>query len=181
MNLHSVILDDFLADFDRWRAWMDKAAYADVTSPVDGVVYPGICSTLPADLGREIAQNIETFIGKMTINHLFARLSLANSRPPHWAHHDGSMGAYSLMIYMNRPEHCEGGTALLRHRYGDVSQEEWARDTNRHDQWHLLSVCEMQPNRAFLFRADQMHAALPVGGFGTTAQNGRLVITAFIG
>lgn len=179
MILTAMTADDFLDDFARWRSWLDDAAYADITNDADGVVYPGICAELPAELQSEISYKLGLICEVTKINYLFARLSVSGMNPPHWAHHDGAMGKRSLMLYMNRPEHCEGGTAMLRHRDGEPSPEVWARDTNKPQQWRLESVCEMKPNRAFMFRADQWHAAMPRGGFGTDARNGRLVITAF--
>lgn len=179
MRLTSSIIDDFLDDFARWRAWLDEATYADVTNDADGVVYPGICGDLPGELQDEIRYKLVASAGVTKVNYLFARLSVTGSNPPHWAHHDGSMGARSLMLYMNRPQHCDGGTAMLRHRDGEPSPEVWARDTNDAARWHLESVCHMRTNRAFVFRADQWHAALPRGGFGRDAYDGRLVITAF--
>ena len=179
MNLTSLIIDDFLDDFDRWRAWLDEATYADITNDADGVAYPGICAGLPHELQGEIAYKLQLVAGMTKVNYLFARLSVEGANPPHWAHHDGAMGARSLMLYMNRAEHCDGGTAMLRHRDGDPSPDVWARDTNKPQQWRLESVCEMKPNRAFIFRADQWHAAMPLGGFGRDARDGRLVITCF--
>lgn len=173
------IIDGFLPQFDAWRVFADHAEYADVVSPVDGVVYPGI-----VDLSS-VKPFFEALLSRATcrpvsINHLFMRLSLDGAVPPHWAHHDALMGVQSMMLYMNRPEHCEGGTALLEHVSGaDPDDETWLRDTNRPEQWRTLSVCPMVTNRAFIFPAGMWHAALPRGGFGRTAQDGRLVLTAF--
>lgn len=177
--MHSLIIDDFLDDFERWRACLDATSYVDITSDADGVVYPGICAELPQELQGEIRYKLQAVAGLTKVNYLFARLSIEGASPPHWAHHDGAMGARSLMLYMNRPEHCDGGTAMLRHKEGDPSPQVWARDTNKPQQWHLESVCPMHANRAFIFRADQWHAAMPLGGFGKTARDGRLVITCF--
>ncbi len=173
------VLDDFLPEFVRWRAFADGAYYADVVSPVDGVAYPGIVDLSQAAplfvglLGRAMGRPV-------SINHLFMRLSLAGMHPPHWAHHDALMGDWSMMLYLCRPEHCEGGTALLEHVSGtDPDDATWTRDTNRPEQWRTLSVCPMATNRAFIFPARMWHAALPKGGFGTSAADGRLVLTAF--
>ena len=179
MRLHSQIVDGFLEDFHRWRAWLDAARYDDFVSEVDGVTYPGICAPLPGELQEELRFKLQAVAGLQRMNWLFARLSVLGAHPPHWAHHDASMGAWSMMLYMNRAEHCDGGTALLRHKQDEITQEQWARDTNRPERWHLESVCPMAPNRAFIFRADQWHAAMPLGGFGGDVRDGRLVITAF--
>lgn len=173
---HSIIIDDFLPDFDDWRAWADKQRYAPVVNPADGVEYPGICKEVPTFGTRMRLEAIMQHPVK--INAAFMRLSLAGVQVPHQAHHDALMGQYSLMLYLNRAEHCQGGTSLVRHVSGD-DLAHWERDTNRPEMWSVYSLCEMRPNRAFIFRADLMHRAEPVGAFGTDPTNGRLVYTAF--
>lgn len=176
--LHSMIIDDFHPDFEGLREFADYGEFGEVVSPADGVKYPGICpmrdvgvsALLAAALGRPV-----------TVGYQFMRLSLAGAEPPHWAHHDGTMGDYSLMLYMTRAEYCRGGTALLEHlEHGlDVPDEIWKRDTNQRSQWRQISMCPMLPNRAFIFRSSLWHAAMPFGGFGGDAYDGRLVLTAF--
>lgn len=182
MNLHSQIIDDFLPGFDVWRGMADRVEYRDVVSPTDGVTYPGIVDL--SGLKMDFAGLLADVMGRpVTVNHLFLRLSLAGSKPPHWAHHDGLMGQYSLMVYLNRPEHCAGGTALLEHADewcdGPPDDATWLRDTNDPDMWRIVSRCPMVTNRAFIFRANLWHAALPLGGFGSGPEDGRLVLTAF--
>lgn len=176
MTPHSIIVDDFLPDFDDWRAWADKQTYSPLINPADGVEYPGICKDVPVYGTRLRLEAIMQHPVK--INAAFMRLSLEGSRAPHQAHHDGLMGQYSLMMYMNRPEHCQGGTGLVRHVSGD-DLTHWETDHSDPDKWRVYSLCEMKANRAFIFRANLMHRAEPIGGFGTDATNGRLVYTAF--
>lgn len=177
MNLHSLVLDDFLPDFSGWRAWADTAHFSDVINPADGVSYPGICDAVPTFGTR---QRLESVMGRQVrINALFMRLSLEGVQVPHQAHNDAVMGKFSMMLYLNRPEHCRGGTSLLRHIEREPDKETWERDTNDPEMWEVLSLCQMKSNRAFIFRSDLWHRAEPIGGFGTTAVDGRLVLTAF--
>lgn len=174
--MHSLIVDDWLYDFDGWRRWADGLDYEDALNPADGVLYPGIYRDVPR---WGIRQRLAPLFGQVQINALFLRLSMAGVSVPHQAHNDALMGRYSLMVYMNRSEHCQGGTSLVRHVDGDISQEVWQRDTNITEQWRVTSMCDMQPNRAFIFRADLMHRAEPIAGFGANATDGRLVMTCF--
>ncbi len=174
MNLHSLIVDDFLSDFDMWRSLADEATYADVVNPHDGVTYPGIGTKVPSWGIRERIQGVMG--APVRINRAFMRLSLEGSKAPHQAHHDGVMGQYSLMVYLNRPEHCRGGTELVRHVQSD---EMWPTDHSIPEAWRAYSVCQMATNRAFIFRASLMHRAMPLFGFGSDARDGRLVYTAF--
>ncbi len=176
--LHSVILDDFLPDFAGWRAWADGLTYRDEVNPVDGVTYPGICREVPTFGTRA---RLSAIMGRpITLNRLFLRLTLEGMTVPHHAHHDAAMGEFSMMVYLNRAEHCAGGTALIEHISGvDPDVETWQRDTNRAHMWRDVSLCQMAPNRAFVFRSNLWHRAEPIGGFGTDAANGRLVMTGF--
>lgn len=173
------IIDDFLsADvFNMLRKHCDTLSYAGVTNPVDGVLYPGISVDIP--------QAVRLYFGQPKF--LFMRLSLAGVPVPHQAHTDTLMGELSMMFYLNRQEHCQGGTSLVRHKAtGMVSdpqtpEEEviWKRDTNKPAAWEIYEMAEMQPNRVVVFPAKLMHRAEPLGGFGNNAKNGRLVMTAF--
>lgn len=184
MKPHSIIIDDFLEDFDGWRNWADTCDYTSITNPRDGLAYEGIFTQVPT---YGVQRRLSLILGaEARIRTIFLRLSLLGMKAPHQAHTDAIMGQYSMMLYLNRPQHCEGGTALVRHYTGldsNPANEEqealWKRDTNDRAMWHVYSMCEMKSNRAFIFRADLMHTALPYGGFGVDATDGRLVMTAF--
>jgi hypothetical protein len=173
------VIDDFLpADiFTMLRNHCDKIPYAGITNPVDGVVYP--------DISIDIPNVVKQFFGQPKT--LFMRLSLAGVKAPHQAHTDTSMGQQSLMLYLTRAQHCKGGTSLVEHKEtgmrSDPRDEEelniWRRDTNNPKAWKVYEQADMVPNRVALFPANLMHRAEPVGGFGTNAENGRLVLTAF--
>lgn len=184
MKLHSLIVDDFLDDFAGWRAWADTLDYVSIENPADSVSYPGIFKEMPTwGLTKRLSAVMRA---EVRLKALFMRLSLKGVPVPHQAHNDAVMGDYSLMIYMNRREHCSGGTELVRHAEGmdgvprnAIELNTWQNDTNRSEMWTAYSQCEMRPNRAFIFDASLMHRAIPIGGFGTDATNGRLVMTAF--
>lgn len=173
------IIDDFLpADvFAMLRKHCDEISYAGVVNPVDKIVYP--------DISIDIPYKVKQFLGAPKT--MFMRLSLAGVKAPHQAHTDTLMGTQSLMLYLTRLIHCRGGTSLVRHNETGMTsdpltfEEEaiWRRDTNNPRAWHVYDMAIMVPNRAVLFDAKLMHRAEPVGGFGTDAKNGRLVLTAF--
>jgi len=176
---HFEIIDDFLPQdvFTALRQHCDKLSYSGVASPVDGVIYPGISLDIP--------EFVKVFLG--CPKTLFMRLSLKGVEAPHQAHTDSVMGTRSLMLYLNRSEHCQGGTSLVRHEHTGMRRDPktpeelaiWELDTNRRTAWQIYDIAKMQPNRAAIFDAGLMHRAEPVGGFGENAQNGRLVLTAF--
>lgn len=173
------IIDEFLPTrmFELLRKHCDSLDYSGVVNPVDGVKYPGISVDIPKVV-------LPWFGNPKTI---FMRLSLPGMEAPHQAHTDTLMGEESLMLYLCRPEHCRGGTALVRHKATKMDfnprteegAEIWRQDTNVPEAWEVYELAAMQPNRAAIFDASLMHRAEPIGGFGTDAKNGRLVLTAF--
>lgn len=182
MRMSSLIVDDFLEDFSRWRKWLDGAEYRDVSSGVDGVTYPHICSDLDEELRGELVYKLRAWTTRDAyVKHMFARMSPHGVRAPHAAHNDAAMGQWSMMLYMNRAEHCRGGTALLEYgpHAGEPTREEWLEHTNCLEMWRDVGHCDMRPNRAFIFPAAQWHCALPSSGFGHDSSDARMVITAF--
>lgn len=181
-NIH--VIDSFLPEevYARLRTHADGLAFDGVRNPVDGVVYPGISTDIP----DEVRSWVRIMAGA-DIKMLFMRLSLAGVPVPHQAHTDSVMGRTSLMLYLNRVEHCQGGTQLVFHRQtgmlADPRDERelkaWQEDTNKPEAWAVYEQADMKPNRAFIFPARLMHRAAPIGGFGADATNGRLVLTAF--
>lgn len=182
------VVDGFLQDFESLRTIADDLDYAGVRNPVDGVVYPGISTAIPDSVKQEIVCRTSTILGAgVSPAALFMRLSLKGVPVPHQAHTDSTMGQWSLMLYLNRTQHCEGGTALLRHSstgldsdpQDQIQERIWKTDTNRPDKWTVTQMAAMRPNRAFIFPSYRMHRAEPVGGFGDNKKNGRLVLTMF--
>ncbi|MES2367708.1 MAG: hypothetical protein V4563_17660 [Pseudomonadota bacterium] len=177
----------FLDHFDALRAHCDGVLFDGLTNPVDGVFYPGVSIDIPDYVKQEVAEKLSILEdGEIRINALFLRLSLEGVKAPHQAHTDTVMGKKSMMLYLNRPEDCCGGTALVKHVSGmdrnpisEVQELIWLKDTNTPDKWEVTHLCRMQPNKAFIFDADLMHRAEPVSGFGSNPINGRLVLTAF--
>jgi len=180
-------IQNFLSDFPSFRTHCDSLTYAGIVSPADGVLYPGISLDIPEAIQTEIAYKLAVKErAPVRVHLMFLRLSLEGVDAPHQAHTDTIMGKRSMMLYLNHPEDCYGGTALVCHESGmntDPQNEEelalWTADTNNPSKWHIQSLCRMETNKAFLFDANRMHRAEPVGGFGTDATNGRLVLTAF--
>lgn len=187
MKLYSLVVDDFLSDFNAAREWADTATFKDVENPADGVRYPLIASELPVSLKKEIEFNLLLLMGApVQMAATFMRLSPAGVYVPHQVHTDKLMGEWSMMLYMNRPEHCNGGTSVLKHINGmdqhpatEDDVQVWNEDMNDAGKWIITDFARMKTNRAFIFRSDLFHRAEPVGGFGRGPRNGRLVCTAF--
>lgn len=171
--------NDFLPErlFNRLRKHCDSASFAGVRNPVDGVIYPNICTDIP--------EEVFEYLGAPKT--VFMRLSLSGVVAPHQAHTDTLMGAKSLMLYLTRKEYCQGGTSFVEHIETGMRSDPqdavelaiWQRDTNTPQAWGVYALAKMVTNRAIIFDASLMHRAEPIGGFGTDAADGRLVLTAF--
>lgn len=181
------IVDNFLDDWPSFRGYCDKLTYEDVENPADNVAYPGISLAIPTAIEAEVIKRAEYFMGSITPNFMFLRLTTEGMDCPHQAHTDASMGDYSLMLYMNRIEDCIGGTSLVAHKECGLFEQPinekqlkiWEEDHSKKDKWQITNICSMRPNRAFIFDAKLMHRAEPVGGFGDSSLDGRLVLTMF--
>ena len=149
-------------------------------------MYPDICMNIAKAISREVTDKLDALFKRTIKNEMmFLRMSPAGVQPPHYVHHDKSMGDYSLMIYLNTKE--RAGTGLFRHKdigmtyapedqfYEAIAQS----DTKKMDKWYMYSLCEMQENRAYIFDSGYLHAAMPVGGFGLDQASSRIVLTCF--
>lgn len=182
------VVDNFVDNFAGLRAHCDSLSYEGAVNPVDGILYPGISLDIPESVASEIASKISKEVGVELTGHLmFIRMTDSDTVQPHHAHNDATMGDYGMLLYLNRSEHCTGGTSFVRHigtgmtgSPKDLEQESiWKRDTNTDDAWEVLDMVEMKPNRALIFDTRDMHRAEPVNGFGHSAEDGRLVLTCF--
>ena len=64
---------------------------------------------------------------------MFMRMSPEGVHVPHAAHHDGSMGNYRMMLYLNREPDCQGGTELLSYlTTGDAAGNEENAEQVKH-------------------------------------------------
>lgn len=187
MNFHSIIIDDFLDKGEDFRKYAINQSYDGVTSPWDNIKYPDISIKVPENIQREIKYIIEDMTGAYVhVQSIFMRMSKEGVQAPHQAHTDKIMGDYTFLLYLNKDEDCIGGTDILEHIDGmkvhPTTKEEialWEKDTNIPEKWVKTGFCPMKFNRAFILRSDLFHRSQPLGGFGTTAENSRLVLVMF--
>ena len=179
-------IDNFLEQYSSLKDFADnKATFADVENPVDGVSYPLICTEIPESIKSEIVDQLSMFMHRLIENPtIFIRMSPAGVHCPHVFHNDISMGNFSFMLYMdNRPN--DAGTGLFMHagtggRFPTPETiEEESRDINNPDAWIQYDMAESYENRGALFDANLYHAALPFGGYGKTQAESRKVLTCF--
>lgn len=194
MDRFALVVDDFYPDFGVVRGWADKAEFAHIMSPVDGVKYPFICSEVPHDIWWQTRKGVCAAMGlegwQLDHKYTFARMSPHEAPQPHMIHTDSIMADWQVVVYLNRPEHCEhrgAGTALVRHwqtgaELNPTTPEEvaiWERDVNLPWTWEKTLWVGMKSNRAAIFRSNRYHMALPVKGFGHDNYDARMVLVMF--
>lgn len=180
-----VQIDNFIDSYSQLKDYAFTADFSGVKNPIDGVIYPHICASLPEAINNEILVNIANTLGREPESvTMFMRRSPSGVPVPHIAHTDNSMGRYSLMLYMN--DCPEGGTAFIRHKktgmmyapeasdFVDLA----AKDQNDLMAWAVVEQAMMKENRAVIFDSGLFHCAMPVGGFGEGAE-ARTVLTVF--
>jgi len=181
-------IDGFLDDFDSFRNHCDSVDYCGEVNELDGVFYPNVSTDIPDQTRQEVIDKVAHAMGvDISPGAMFLRLSEQGVDAPHQAHTDSIMGQYGMMLYVNRLEDCIGGTSFVIHKdsglienpINEIQEFIWKRDTNVSDAWQIMDICPMITNRAMIFKADRMHRAEPVGGFGEGAKRGRLVLTFF--
>lgn len=182
-----LIIDHFLPEFEELQKYAQTAEFTDVVNEFDGVTYPLICADIPRHLVISVLGHIAKHFAMPKDPIMFMRRSPAGVPCPHQVHSDASMGTHSLMLYLNAEDDCQGGTSFLSHRltgiaYNPELPEAVAIITahqNSPEAWDIREQADMRPNRAVIFDASRLHRAEPVGGFGDTPENTRVVLTCF--
>lgn len=182
-----IVVDDFLPEFKELQEYAKTATFTDVVNEADGVTYPLICAEIPNHLRLAVITMIAEHFAMPEALTMFMRRSPAGVPCPHQVHSDASMGTHSLMLYLNAEGDCQGGTSFLSHRASGIAYNPGyelftgvvVEDQNRPDAWEVRDMAEMRPNRAVIFDASRLHRAEPVGGFGDTPENTRVVLTCF--
>jgi hypothetical protein len=198
-----LIVDDFLKD--PWAA-RRAALGLDYDPAAQHGNFPGRNSTAPLDtagIDAAVSRLLGVKLGPAPgTQHGHCRLTLKGDKGRSGVHIDPA--AYSGILYLSAPEDCAvplaGGTDFFRHKrtgleavptdpariaasgYGDINalvEDVVNKDTQNPARWERTMRVPVRFNRLLLFSPWQFHNAAP--GFGTRAENGRLVMLLFFG
>lgn len=180
-----LILEKFLPEtYEGLKKYIRECDFKNETNPADGVTYPLICQDIPAEVKHEVEWYLASVIHrKPKSSTLFLRMSPAGCPCPHIFHNDSSMGDFSMMLYFEDRD--DAGTGMARHietkvtRPTQSSLQKCIRDQNDYSKWEVYSYAEMRENRAVIFDSSMFHCALPIGGYGSTQNDSRIVLTCF--
>ena len=196
MTTSLIVVDDFLSTADAVREAALKLTYPDLQG-----AFPGRNSLERIEMGG-LAGHVSQITGEHLQplsppgSHAKCRITLASDVGRGKVHVDP--GYWSGILYLSRPEDCQGGTDFFRHRrtntdrrpmtpeevaaMGYASYEESHQDIIERDglddrAWEHSMTVPMRFNRLVLLRPWLWHTAGP--GFGDNMDNGRLVYLMF--
>jgi hypothetical protein len=195
MAISLIVIDDFLGEPEVFRQRALGLKYKNAGT------YPGRNSVERLKI-EGLAEEV-TFIVRERVcepdpaqSHAKCRLTLASDDEPGRIHVDPSF--WSGILYLSRPEDCQGGTEFYRHiptgtdevprtiedinAFGYASSSEMShqileKDGGDRSKWELTMTVPMRFNRLVLLRPWLWHTSGP--GFGDSVENGRLVYLMF--
>lgn len=193
---HVIVMDDFLPNPHEMRERALSLNYA-----VEGR-YPGLNS-----VEKTVIPGLDAIISRLVyepvrapwtedFSHGSCRLALAKDDRPGRIHIDQSH--WSGILYLNRPEDCQGGTEFFRHlptmtdhlpltpqalqeagfsSYDELKTEILEKDALDRSKWELTMTVPMRFNRLVLLQPQYWHTS--GHSFGDSIENGRLVYLMF--
>lgn len=186
MIYNHIVIDNFFERPHAVRSWAMESEFQDEVSPWDGLVYHDIVTPVhPVFLNETLVKLSYVFGSPIEHKISFLRMLKEGTKLHNWIHTDATIGTYILLVYLNTPEQCRGGTLLFAHdtlKASPKTKEEhdlWYSHSDSEEHWRLVGKAEMAFNRACIISTEQFHASEPKGGFGSTKEDGRLVFTMF--
>ncbi len=192
MNLHHIVVDDFFEEPYELRNWALARGFREEVSPVDGMIYKGVCKDPPWVFKNEAEVRLSYLMrSPAQVRLSFLRLTMERQVEDdrRIVHLDHAYAKYVCTVYLNPSgQFPEGsGTWILRHAETGMettpsTQSEldiWERDCNSLEMWFVTGMADMAWNRTIVMPTQFFHASKPVNGFGNNPTEGRMVFVAF--
>lgn len=186
--------DDFAPDWSSVRSDLIAAGQFETYKGPDGFDYTGVCKWDVPHWHDHLADLLGC---KIDVKLSGFRLNLAGELPHSWVHSDDICAQYAVVLYMNQPAQCRGGTAFWRHtglnldRLPDMAQmaangnnvpwflDMMSREWRCLDWWQQVGFVAMTPNRLITYPTYMFHSRYPFEGFGSGPEDGRMVWVCF--
>lgn len=196
MPTSMIIVDDFLDNAQALREASLRLTYP----PQEGM-FPGRNSVERIDI-EGLAQQVSRLVGEPLEAmpppqaHAKSRITLAADKGKAKVHVDAAH--WSGILYLSRPQDCQGGTEFFRHRATNTDRAPYddreaaalgyssakgmvdgilERDGTDDSKWEMTQRVPMRFNRLLLLRPWLWHTAGE--NFGDSLENGRLVYLMF--
>ena len=186
--------DNFLPNPLEVREDILSKGFPDVVSPVDGLTYRHIQVRPPQEFNHLLSEAV----GRPVIqSHSLGRINYAGELPNNAIHSDDSYFDFAVVLYLNLPHQCKGGTAFWRNKRLDMVRnptdaeirmigksprrfrEQLNTEWNRPEAWEQFDVSEMEFNRAVIYSTRIFHSRFPFEAFGSDPHTGRLIWVSF--
>jgi hypothetical protein len=186
-----MVVDDFFECPEELRSWALLKGFKEEISPADGVAYRGVCKDPPWVFKNEAEVRLSYLMrSPASIQLAFLRLAMKDINPTKTTVHlDPLYAQYLATVYLNPPGEFPfwSGTHMFRHAATKLeitltTQDEadtWEQDCNNLGAWQITGIAVQEWNRVVILPTDHFHAAMPIGGFGSTPEDGRMVFVAF--
>lgn len=115
----------------------------------------------------------------------FFRLNLGTDEPSTYIHADSDESEFAGVLYLTLPKDCMGGTAFWAHA---AHKSEAALPGVMlppaslgldQEAWRMKSIIGMRFNRFIAYKSNLFHSRFPKETWGTTRENGRLILATF--
>lgn len=190
MNLHHMVVDDFFEEPQELRSWALGKGFQEEVSPVDDMLYKGVCKDPPWIFNQEAELKLSYLLrspAKISLSFLRLTMHRQVEDDKRIVHLDAAYAKYAATIYLNETFPLDSGTIIYKHRATNMSSTPrttdevaaWERDCNHLELWEPIGIAEMEWNRALVMSTSLFHASMPVSGFGSGPSEGRMVFVAF--
>lgn len=182
-NMDCVILDDFLDDPMAVRQQILNLDFRTPRNPNGGII--SYNANIPDNILQELRRKLSAHFQTSVDFHPRSKCALTFSDVPkvNIAHVDGGNNMclfnWTVIVYLNTPDQCRGGTNLYRHiPTGDIHNEKgidfYKPDYPDASKWELMETVKMKFNRALLCPAWRFHGLDFT--FGDTKESARMTL-----
>jgi len=179
----TIVCEDFLDDPVAARNLLLGLEYHAPPDPERGVI--SFNGAIPESVLDEILDKSGGILGGNIKLHPRSKCAATYEKYPKNSvcHVDGGdnmrMFNWTLVIFMNLPEQCRGGTLLYKHKhtghlYNKYGMGYYGDDFLKEDKWELVEEVEMKFNRAMFLPAWRFHSLSYT--FGEVIDDARLTL-----
>lgn len=177
------VVDDFLDNPLDARNELLKQNFEAPPNPKTGVI--SFNSPIPNGLLDELNPKITSVLSKRIEFHPRSKCAATYESVPlqQVCHVDGGdnmiMFNWTVVLFLNLPEQCRGGTRLFRHlptghNYNKLGMSHYVEDIRDESKWEMVEEVQMKFNRALFLPAWLFHSLAFT--FGDTIENARLTV-----
>lgn len=194
-QLSLIQIDDFAPDWFEVRNKVLAQGFNTEHYDKDGTDYKGICKS---SAGDHFPSLIEQKLGKkIDVKLSCFRRNMSGEMPNSWVHSDEISANYGVVLYLNLPQQCQGGTAFWTHKdwgisftptkedldkQGVKSEDFWPaykKQWLKKEAWQMTDLCTMKSNRLIIYPTSRIHSRWPWEGWGLSDADSRLVWVCF--